>query len=101
MARTTDREERAALSMTTSTNAREHLQALGAPSFRLWIHLCRKAQTEGEEEFVVVSGEGGQGLGPVRAALRRLISAQYVTAVPEKERRLRICLLKTVEISAG
>lgn len=112
MARTADREERAALSMTTSTNASEHLQALGAPSFRLWIHLCRKAQTEGEKEFVVivselarasgvVSGEGGQGLGPVRAALRRLISAQYVTAVPEKERRLRICLLKTVEISAG
>lgn len=101
MARTADREERAALSMTTSTNASEHLQALGAPSFRLWIHLCRKAQTEGEEEFVVVSGEGGQGLGPVRAALRRLVSAQYVTAVPEKERRLRICLLKTVEISAG
>ena len=102
MAQTADREERAALSMTTSTNASEHLQALGAPSFRLWIHLCRKAQTEGEEEFVVVvSGERGQGLGPVRAALRRLVSAQYVTAVPEKERRLRICLLKTVEISAG
>ena len=101
MSRTADREERAALSMTTSTNASEHLQALGAPSFRLWIHLCRKAQTQGEEEFVVVSGERGQGLGPVRAALRRLISAQYVTAVPEKERRLRICLLKTVELSAG
>ncbi len=65
MARTTDREERAALSMTTSTNAREHLQALGAPSFRLWIHLCRKAQTEGEEEFVVSSRVRG-----VRASVR-------------------------------
>jgi hypothetical protein len=94
--------------MTSSTNSSEHLQALGASSFRLWIHLCRKAQTEGEEEFVVVSelarasgvvsGEGGAGLGPVRAALRRLVSARYMTAVPEKERRLRICLLKTVDI---
>ena len=95
--------------MTSSTNASEHLQALGASSFRLWIHLCRRAQTEGEEEFVVVvselarasgvvSGEGGAGLGPVRAALRRLVSAHYMTAVPEKERRLRISLLKTVDI---
>ncbi|HJP33465.1 MAG TPA: hypothetical protein QGF95_23190 [Candidatus Latescibacteria bacterium] len=95
--------------MTTSTNASEHLQALGAPSFKLWIYLCRKAQAEGVEEFSVVvsevakeSGiayaEGRAGLGPVRAALRRLVSAQYVTAVPEKERRLHICLLKMVDI---
>jgi hypothetical protein len=95
--------------MTTSTNASGHLQALGAPSFRLWIHLCRQAQTKGEEEFSVVmsalaresgviSGEGGDGLGPVRAALRRLVSAHYVTAVPERGRRCRIVLLKTVDI---
>ena len=38
------------------------------------------------------------GLGPVRAALRRLVSSRYVTAVPEKERRLRICLLERVEL---
>lgn len=95
--------------MTTSTNATAHLQALGAPSFRLWIHLCRQPQALSEEGFSVVlselaresgvvSGEGGDGLGPVRAALRRLVSARYVTAVPEKERRCRIHLLKTVEV---
>jgi hypothetical protein len=95
--------------MTTSTNAADHLQALGAPSFRLWIYLCRKAQAVGEEKFSVViseltkengvmSGEGGGGLGPVRAALRRLVSSRYVTAVPEKERRCRIHLLKTCDI---
>ena len=95
--------------MTTSANANKRLQALGPPSCRLWIHLCRQAQAKGEPEFVVVmselaresgviSGEGGGGLGPVRAALRRLVSAQYVTAVPERERRCRIHLLKTVDI---
>ena len=97
--------------MTTSpaTNASAHLQALGAPAFKLWIHLCRNAASSGEEEFSVVlselaresgvvSGEGGAGLGPLRAALRRLVSAHYLTAVPEKERRCRIHLLRTVDI---
>ncbi|MDA0333578.1 MAG: hypothetical protein O2782_00240 [bacterium] len=95
--------------MTTPINATAHLQSLGAPAFRLWIYLCRLAKTQGSMEFSVVvselarvsgvvSGEGGDGLGPVRAALRRLVSARYVTAVPEKERRCRITLLKTVDI---
>jgi hypothetical protein len=95
--------------MTTPTNANAHLQSLGAPAFRLWIHLCRQAQAQDSEEFSVVvsalaresgvvSGEGGDGLGPVRAALRRLVAARYVTAVPEKERRCRITLLKTADI---
>lgn len=95
--------------MTETSNASAHLQALGAPAFKLWIHLCRMSGTTGEEEFSVVlselarasgvvSGEGGDGLGPVRAALRRLVSARYVTAVPEKERRCRIHLLTMVNI---
>lgn len=40
--------------MTTSANANKHLQALGPPSCRLWIRLCRQAQAKGEPEFVVV-----------------------------------------------
>ena len=92
-----------------STDANTHLQALGAPAFKLWIHLCRQAQAEGTQEFTiplselsrdsgVVSEEGGGGLGPLRAALRRLVSAHYLKAVPEKERRCRIELIKTVDI---
>lgn len=95
--------------MTTPEDAAAHLQSLGVPAFRLWIHLCRQSKTQEGEEFSVVvselarasgvvSGEGGDGLGPVRAALRRLVSARYVTAVPEKERRCRITLLQTVDI---
>lgn len=93
----------------TTANANVHLQALGPPAFKLWIHLCRRAAAEGVDEFSVVlselakasgvtSGEGGGGLGPLRASLRRLVAARYVTAVPEKERRCRIHLLQTVDI---
>ena len=92
-----------------TTTADIHLRTLGAPAFKLWIYLCRQAQAEGRQEFSVVlselskssgvvSGEGGSGLGPLRAALRRLVSAHYATAVPEKERRCRIRLLLTVDI---
>lgn len=91
------------------TDANTHLQTLGAPAFKLWIYLCRLSQSEGTQEFTValselskssgvVSEEGGAGLGPLRAALRRLVSAQYLSAVPEKERRCRIELIKTVEL---
>lgn len=91
------------------SNASAHLQLLGAPAFKLWVYLCRQAQAQGRDELSVpmselsrdsgvVSEEGGSGLGPVRAALRRLVSAHYVTAVPEKERRCHIQLLKRVDI---
>lgn len=90
------------------TDANTHMQALGAPAFKLWIYLCHKAEAEGKQEFTVaiselsidsgvVSGEGGAGLGPVRAAMRRLVSAHYLRAVPVKQRRCRIELIKTVE----
>jgi len=90
-------------------SADEHLQKLGPAAFRLWIFLCRLAEEEGTEELVlpmaelaaasgVRSKEGGEGLGPVQAALRRLVSSQYVTAMPEKGRRCRLHLLQTVDV---
>ena len=90
-------------------SADEHLQKLGPAAFRLWIFLCRLAQVEGTDELVlpmselasasgVKSEEGGEGLGPVRAALRRLVSSQYLTAMPEKGRRCRLHLLQTVDV---
>ncbi|MBT3344753.1 MAG: hypothetical protein HN712_28325 [Gemmatimonadetes bacterium] len=90
-------------------SADQHLQKLGPPAFKLWIFLCRLAAVEGAEELVlpmselalasgVRSEEGGEGLGPVRAALRRLVSNRYVTAMPEKGRRCRLQLLQTVEV---
>ena len=90
-------------------NANAHLQAVGPAAFKLWIYLCRQAQAQEAPEFSValsvlardagvVSEQGGDGLGPVRAAMRRLVAAGYVRTVPEKERRCRIELLKTVDI---
>ena len=90
-------------------NANAHLQALGTAAFKLWIYLCRQAQAQGTQEFSVpqaelardagvVSSQGGSGLGPVRTALRRLVAADYVTAIPEKGRRCHIQLLKMVDI---
>ena len=89
-------------------DANAHLQALGVAAFKLWIYLCRQANAQGAQEFNVamsrlaqdagvVSEQGGDGLGPVRAALRRLVAAGYVRTVPEKERRCRIELLKTAD----
>lgn len=91
------------------SSADEHLRKLGPAAFKLWIFLCRLANVEGTEELVlpmselasasgVRSEEGGEGLGPVRAALRRLVSSRYVTAMPEKGRRCRLRLLQTVEV---
>ena len=46
----------------------------------------------------VVNDDGGDGLGPVHAALRQLVQKKYLTAVPEAQRRCRITLLKVVAI---
>lgn len=91
------------------TSADQHLRTLGPAAFKLWIFLCRLAKAEGTEELVIPmselaaasgirSEEGGAGLGPVRAALRRLVSSRYVKAVPEKGRRCRLQLLQTVDV---
>lgn len=86
----------------------QHLKALGPPAFKLWIHLLKQRDV-GEDTVTVVmsqlatksgvvSDEGGDGLGPVHAALRVLVQKKYVTAVPEAQRRCRITLLKIVNI---
>lgn len=86
----------------------QHLKVLGPQAFKLWVHLLRERQV-GEDALTIAiselarasgvrSGEGGDGLGPVHAALRRLVQKKYITTVPEAHRRCRITLLKIASI---
>jgi len=86
----------------------QHLKTLGPQAFKLWIHLLKQRDV-GEDTLTVamadlarksgvVNDDGGDGLGPVHAAMRQLVKSKYITLVPEAQRRCRITLLKVVDI---
>ena len=91
-----------------SQSADQLLKILGPVAFKLWVYLL-KLREVGENEVTVVmselardsgvvSGEGGDGLGPVHSALRQLVQKGYITTVPEAQRRCKITILKVVGI---